>query len=43
MHEEGGTGSPLKIFGNVFISFVGAGVLGLPSAFKEVRIFVSQT
>ncbi|PIK49721.1 putative proton-coupled amino acid transporter 3 isoform X2 [Apostichopus japonicus] len=38
MHEEGGTGSPLKIFGNVFISFVGAGVLGLPSAFKESGI-----
>merc|ERR1712226_489553 len=36
----GGTGgaksdSPVQIFGNVFISFIGAGVLGLPYAFKE--------
>lgn len=27
--------SVTKIFGNIFISFVGAGVLGLPYAFKE--------
>jgi len=26
--------SPLKTFGNIFISFVGAGVLGLPYAFR---------
>lgn len=30
-----GTRSPVKIFGNIFISFIGAGVLGLPHAFKE--------
>lgn len=39
---DGGTGDPLgsrstvKIFANIFISFIGAGVLGLPFAFKEV-------
>ncbi|XP_075240567.1 uncharacterized protein LOC142336005 [Convolutriloba macropyga] len=27
--------NPVQIFGNVFISFIGAGVLGLPYAFKE--------
>ena len=25
-----GTRSPVKIFGNIFISFIGAGVLGKP-------------
>lgn len=38
MHDEGGTGNTLKIFANIFIAFVGAGVLGLPSAFKESGI-----
>ncbi|KAK3100134.1 hypothetical protein FSP39_015195 [Pinctada imbricata] len=35
-----GTGSrhPVKIFANIFISFIGAGVLGLPFAFKEAGI-----
>lgn len=36
MHDEGGTQSSAKVFANIFISFVGAGVLGLPFAFKEV-------
>ena len=31
----------VQIFGNVFISFIGAGVLGLPYAFKEVRLFTA--
>ena len=35
MHDEG-TNSHLKIFANIFISFIGAGILGLPYAFKEV-------
>lgn len=28
----------MKIFGNIFISFIGAGVLGLPYAFKEAGV-----
>ena len=35
MHDEG-TDSHIKIFANIFISFIGAGILGLPYAFKEV-------
>ena len=35
MHDEG-TDSSVKIFANIFISFIGAGILGLPYAFKEV-------
>ena len=31
-----GSKSPAKIMANIFISFIGAGVLGLPFAFKEV-------
>lgn len=38
MHDGSGTGNPLKIFANIFIAFVGAGVLGLPYAFKEAGI-----
>ena len=38
MHDDEGTDSKIKIFGNIFISFIGAGILGLPYAFKEVRI-----
>ncbi|XP_065190377.1 uncharacterized protein LOC135821242 [Sycon ciliatum] len=39
MHDaDGTTSSVAKIFANVFISFVGAGVLGLPYAFKEAGI-----
>lgn len=34
----GTTKSPVKIFANIFISFIGAGVLGLPYAFKEAGI-----
>jgi hypothetical protein len=33
-----GSKSPVKIFANIFISFIGAGVLGLPFAFKEVYL-----
>ncbi|KAL4230317.1 hypothetical protein ACF0H5_010700 [Mactra antiquata] len=33
-----GTKNPVKIFANIFISFIGAGVLGLPFAFKEAGI-----
>lgn len=33
-----GSKSPIKIFANIFISFIGAGVLGLPFAFKEVGV-----
>ena len=34
-----GITSPVKIIANIFISFIGAGMLGLPYAFKEVSIF----
>ena len=37
MHDEG-TNSHIKIFANIFISFIGAGILGLPYAFKEVPL-----
>ena len=30
------TRDPVKIVANIFISFIGAGVLGLPYAFKRV-------
>ncbi|XP_076468194.1 uncharacterized protein LOC143299009 [Babylonia areolata] len=33
-----GTNHPVKIFANIFIAFIGAGVLGLPYAFKEAGI-----
>ncbi|XP_078682925.1 uncharacterized protein LOC144917117 isoform X1 [Branchiostoma floridae x Branchiostoma belcheri] len=33
-----GTRHPLKIFANIFISFIGAGVLGVPYAFKEAGV-----
>ncbi|KAL8570272.1 hypothetical protein ACOMHN_011294 [Nucella lapillus] len=33
-----GSNSPVKIFANIFIAFIGAGVLGLPYAFKEAGI-----
>ena len=36
MHDEGAK-STTKIFANIFISFIGAGILGMPFAFKEVR------
>ena len=34
--SSGGTTDPVKIVANIFISFIGAGVLGLPYAFKRV-------
>ena len=36
--DEGdmGTSNNSKIFANIIISFIGAGILGLPFAFKEV-------
>lgn len=33
-----GSSNPVKIFANIFIAFIGAGVLGLPYAFKEAGI-----
>ncbi|XP_070553065.1 uncharacterized protein [Ptychodera flava] len=38
MHDGGGAKSPVKIFANIFISFIGAGVLGLPYAFREAGV-----
>ena len=38
MHDEG-TDSKIKVFANIFISFIGAGILGLPYAFREVSQF----
>ena len=38
-----GTKHPVKIFANIFISFIGAGVLGLPFAFKEVCKYEIKT
>ncbi|XP_046372025.2 amino acid transporter AVT3B-like isoform X1 [Haliotis rufescens] len=37
-NQQGGSTHPLKIFASIFISFIGAGVLGLPFAFKEAGI-----
>ena len=34
-----GITSPVKIVANIFISFIGAGMLGLPFAYKEVSSF----
>ena len=39
---EPGSKSTVKIFANIFISFIGAGVLGLPFAFKEVGLFTTR-
>jgi len=36
--SSGGTRDPVKIVANLFISFIGAGVLGLPYAFKKAGI-----
>ena len=36
MHHDDGAKSSIKIFANIFISFIGAGILGMPHAFKEV-------
>jgi len=35
---SGGVRDPIKIVANIFISFIGAGVLGLPYAFKRAGI-----
>lgn len=37
MHQDDGAKSSIKMFANIFISFIGAGILGMPHAFKEVR------
>ncbi|WAQ99762.1 AVT3C-like protein, partial [Mya arenaria] len=37
-----GTASPVKIIANIFISFIGAGVLGLPFAFKEAMLLLIE-
>lgn len=37
MKDGDGTKSTVKIVANIFISFLGSGVLGLPYAFKEVN------
>jgi len=36
--SSGGTKDPVKIVANIFISFIGAGVLGLPYAFKRAGL-----
>ena len=41
MHQDDGARSSIKIFANIFISFIGAGILGMPHAFKEVRQIVA--
>ncbi|KAK2567880.1 Amino acid transporter AVT3C [Acropora cervicornis] len=38
MHADDGATSSVKIFANIFISFIGAGILGMPHAFKEAGI-----
>jgi len=40
MHDGGGgqESSVISLYGNIFITFVGAGILGLPYAFKEAGI-----
>ena len=38
--SDRGTSSNLKIFANIIISFIGAGILGLPFAFKEVSTVI---
>eukprot|EP01147_Barroeca_monosierra_P009244 gene9244-1526_t len=40
--DGGGTYSTGKMFANIFITFVGAGILGLPFAFKEVEAGVIE-
>lgn len=37
MHHDDGAKNSIKIFANIFISFIGAGILGMPHAFREVR------
>ncbi|XP_068701699.1 uncharacterized protein [Montipora capricornis] len=38
MHTDDGAKSSIKIFANIFISFIGAGILGMPHAFKEAGV-----
>ena len=39
--KQAGSQDPLRIGANIFISFIGAGILGLPHAFKKVRALTS--
>ena len=36
----GSNTNPIKIVANIFISFIGAGILGLPYAFKRVSLVI---
>lgn len=38
MHQDDGARSSIKMFANIFISFIGAGILGMPHAFREVGV-----
>ncbi|PFX16353.1 amino acid transporter AVT3C-like isoform X1 [Stylophora pistillata] len=38
MHQDDGARSSIKMFANIFISFIGAGILGMPHAFKEAGV-----
>lgn len=38
MHQDDGAKSSIKMFANIFISFIGAGILGMPHAFKEAGV-----
>ncbi|KAJ7327701.1 hypothetical protein OS493_026579 [Desmophyllum pertusum] len=38
MHHDDGAKSSIKMFANIFISFIGAGILGIPHAFKEAGV-----
>ena len=38
--DSSGPFSPLRLCANIFIAFVGAGVLGLPYAFREAGVVV---
>lgn len=38
MHQDDGARSSIKMFANIFISFIGAGILGMPHAFREAGV-----
>lgn len=38
MHHDDGAKNSIKIFANIFISFIGAGILGMPHAFREAGV-----